>query len=198
METRAELLKKLELIEKSEKEKEAVKRQESNYKAFTNRINDWVIGKAHAEHTIKDNGWHHPKGYQIGGFISVSGNCGHTYYPTCNLTSASNTYFHNVWTDRQRKSFEDKLNKLAEKEIVKIMKSLRCVVELMGLQSNDYFLTRSNEYPKDKISQMEKDIQKEQFKILDKYKKSEFKKLDGLFHGNAILEDYYKYKGWKK
>lgn len=191
MSREAEILRELEIINRKKKEDEDNKRLQENYKKFKERKHDWIIGLGHCD-VFKDNGWHHPKGYQIGS-VSVDGNCGHTYYPTADLTGASSTYFHNVWDDKHRRLFQDKLNKLVYKEIIKIGKDPKVVLEIMGIQSDHYHL--NSNYPKNKVAEIESEIRTERFKILDKYKLKQLVALKGqLSHGNSILGDYLKSK----
>lgn len=178
METKEQLLKKLRELEEAEKQEEDKKRREKNYEDFKNRKSDWVIGLAHA-----DNGWR-KQTYSIGDCISIHGNCGTSYSPEANVTSTTYTFFHNVWTDKQREQFQEKLNKVALKEIKKIMSDLICVLELLGLQqsSNEYYI--SHLYPEDKADEIRNEIWKETCKVLDKYPDGDFKKL--LKKGNWI------------
>lgn len=209
-EKKRQLERKLYELEQQEKEKKDQERRQKNYERFLNRPEDWVVGKAHAEYEFHDNGGHHPKGVQLPYSINVHGNMGHTYIPTASVSHDTNTYFHNVWTDKQRKAFEKALEKVVHKEIAKIAKSLRSTLELMGLQSNHYYLT--NEYPKDKIKEIDQSIWAETCKVLDRFKDKDFTDLfyrvhgwrvdgygtpftkmsDGLSHSRSIVKRYLK------
>jgi len=85
-----------------------------NYKKFKERAQDWIIGKAHAQFDLRDNGWHHPKGERLDcavlpTSVSINGNCGHTYIATAEVTSATNTYFHNVIPGNYQRWFTKKM-----------------------------------------------------------------------------------------
>ena len=191
-ETKSELLRKIELLEREEKEKEEEKEMEENYKKFKERKEDWVIGKAHCDigMTCINCQWSSNRFFTLGDCIGVSGNCGTSYNARASVTSATHTYFHNVWSDKQRLNFQKKLNNLAYKEIAKVMKDPVCVLEILGLQSDDFYLKTI--YPKNKIKEIEKDIWQETKKILSGYKIGELKKIKNLSHGAHILTRYLK------
>lgn len=215
MTTEKEKLKlKLEEIERKEKVESENKKKKENYEKFKKRYEDYVIGKAHADINLQsiDYRWREET-HTIGKCISIHGNCGTSYNAETQITSATHIYFHNVWTDKQRKSFQDKLNKVALKEINKIMNTLPQKLEIMGLQSTYHYL--DNLYPKDKINEIKKDIWKETCKVLDKYSDKQFTDLIqvekfwrdmktgekveqfkdvSLSHSNAILFRYIKEK----
>jgi len=141
METKQELEDKLYKLEQKERDEKKEKELESNYQKFLKREPDLIIGKAHADIGITqiDNSWYTNRFYKIGDAISIHGNCGTSYNAKAPITSSTNTYFHNVWTNKQRNQFQTALNKVAVKEALKIMSDLRCVLEIMGLQSDDFF-----------------------------------------------------------
>lgn len=95
-------LRKLEADERDAKDKEE---REKKWQLFLRRPSDWLIGKAHAEQ-FKDNGWRAPKGELMPSSVHIGGNVGETYYPTASLVSASNTYFHNVWRETDKREFQ--------------------------------------------------------------------------------------------
>lgn len=197
METKEELKKRLEAIERKEEEEREAAELEKNYQKFKNRNEDLIIGKAHCDIGITkiDYSWYYDKFYSIGDAIHISGNCGTSYKANAPITSATHTYFHNVWSDKQRKTFQEKLNKVAVNEVLKIMSDLRCVLEIMGLQSDYFYL--NNIYPKKRLEEIKAEIELERKKILDKYPDKDFKKLltanvhdKSLYHSNTILKNY--------
>jgi hypothetical protein len=184
MRTKSEIEAELRLVEQKEKEDLEKKRLESNYLNFKKRPSDWVIGKAHCEPTFKDNGWHDPEGQQLPMSVRISGNCGHVYFPTAWITEATNTYFHNVWETKDRNEFQKKLNDLVQSEVERISKSLRSTLEIMGLQSNHYYLSQ---FPEEKVDEIKKEIWEETVKILDGFPDSDF---EGLYRRvNYLKED---------
>lgn len=189
MKTIYELEKEIEKIREVEREKIANGEKLRNYDNFNNRFSDWVIGKAHADIGLTNiNGNWQSMHCTIGGAISISGNCGTSYKATAQITGCTDTFFHNVWTDKQRKRFQEKLNKVALKEIQKTMGDLHSVLEIMGLQATSYYLETL--YPEDKIQEIKKEIWKETIKTLNTYTDREFKRLEPLSHGNQILNRY--------
>ena len=193
METEQQLLNKLQQLKEDKAKTEEKERKIKNYEKFKNRSEDWVIGRAHADVAFNDNGWHHPKGFQVKSNVSVDGNCGHTYVPTADVTNATGQYFHKVWEHGQRIRFEKELNKVAYREITRIMSDPVCVLEIMGLQLGSY--AYKDYYPEDKIDEIKKEVKKEQYKVLSKYSLSKLKKLPRLSHGEQILRDYLKSNG---
>jgi hypothetical protein len=194
MKTKQELLKEIEQIEEKEAEDKRQKELEINYQKFLNRAEDWVIGKAHCDIGITkiDHDWHKDRFHTIGDAISIHGNCGSSYNAKAKITSSTNTFFHNVWTDKQRQTFQDKLDKVALKEITKIMNTLEQKLEILGLQSASFFLATI--YPEDKIEEIKKEVWAETIKILDKYKDKDFKAINHLSHSNGIYQRYLKEK----
>lgn len=177
MRTKQEVERELREITESEEETKREKQRQENYTRFKERDGDWMIGRAHADISFLNERYMSDKEKElIPESVSVSGNCGTTYYPKALLTKSTKTYFHNVWRDKDRSSFQKKLTELAQKEIEKIAHSLPCVLEMMGLQSNHYYLT-SDYFPKDKINEIKSEIEAAQAEILDTYKDAEFLKL---------------------
>lgn len=197
--TKEELEKKLkELNEKERLEKLEIEK-EKRYKRFLNRKKDEIVWFAHCDIWLHNDGnrWYE-KEYNIGNAIYVSWNCWTSYNAKAPITSATHTYFHNVWTDKQRNNFQAKLNKFAIKEIYKIMDNLQTKLEIMGLQSDYYFLN-SWLFPEDKIWEIKKELKKWQKEILDKYSDDEFNQIKWitLYHWWSIylqyLQDYRKH-----
>lgn len=192
METKEELEKKLkELNEKERLEKLEVEK-EKRYKKFLNRKKDEIIWYAHCDIWLH-NDWcrWYEKEYNIWEAIRISWNCWTLYNAQAPITSATHTYFHNVWTDEQRDDFQKKLNDFAIKEIYKIMDNLQTKLEIMWLQSNYYFLN-SSFFPENKIDEIEKELKNWQKEILDKYSDDEFNKIKWitLSHWWTIYNEY--------
>lgn len=204
--TKEELREKLRDVEEKEKQAEEEKKKEKNFQRFLNREEDWVIGKAHADigRAQIDYRWEDYFGLnkKIGECISIHGNCGTSYNANAKITGATHIFFHNVWTNSQRSDFQKALNKVALKEIAKIMNNLRSKLEILGLQSDDFFLRTI--YPTSRVAEIREMVWGETVKLLDKHKDIEFKKLFGangdggykteLSHSNGILLRYLKEK----
>ena len=175
--TKKQLKDELYKLEQREAEEKREKDLEKNYQQFLNREPDLIIGKAHADIGITkiDYDWHSGRFFTIGDAISIHGNCGTSYNARAPITSSTHTYFHNVWTDKQRKQFQMALNKVAIKEALKIMSDLRCVLEIMGLQSESFFT--SYIYPANKKTEIYTEIENERKIVLDKFKDKQFLEL---------------------
>lgn len=182
----------IKALERQEAEAAEAKRREENYKKFLQRPADWVIGRAHCDMRFKDNGWHNPAGEQLPSTVRVDGSCGHSYYPTAWVTEATGIFFHNVWSGPQRAAFQKKLNDLVQAEVAAIMSKPEQVLETMGLQSDHWLL--KNQYPADKVESIKKEIQKEQWKLLDRYSDEELLAVGRLSHGEHILQGYLQAK----
>ena len=162
-------LKKIEEMEENGKEQ---KRKQDNYEKFYKRIDDWVIGKAHADiglHNIR-NMWRKSK-HTIGQTISIHGNVGSSYNAEAQVTDATYTYFHNFWSDKQRHQFQQKLDKLALEEIKKIVNTLPQLLAFFHT-TPDYTLKQI--YPEDKIDEIKFEVWNETCKLLDKYPDKDF------------------------
>lgn len=192
MKTIEELERELSYAKRQEAEKKEQENRQKNYEYFQKREEDAIIGLSHCDIWRYDNNWYECKRrHTIWDTISIHWNCGDDYDANIAVTNATYTYFHNVRTDKQRKNFQKILNKVAIKEIRKIMWSLEVVLEIMWLQSNDYHLKTI--YPSDKNEEIKESIENEQKKILDKYTDKEIKKVissKNLCHSNTILFNY--------
>lgn len=162
-------------VEEAKKQQDAIRLK--NYKAFKNRVPDWMIGRAHADLDFINQKYSSDRLKSLLPVsVSVSGNTGHTYRDQAPVTDSTNTYFHNVWNDNYKTNeseFQDKLNALVQEEVSKITKQLPVVLEMFGLQSNRYWINENN-FPKEKLKEIENDIQKAQAEILDTYSDEEF------------------------
>ena len=174
--------------ENKEKEQKVL---EKNFERFLRRPTDWIIGKAHHESGVDKRGYGKFDKELFAYFINVSGNASRAYCPKAYITRVTYTYFHNVWTDKQRREFQKKLNDLVHEEIKKIAGSPICILELMGLATYSEQTLR-NEFLEDKIEEVKEALQKEQFSILKKFDLSELIKLysDRISHGRRILRSY--------
>lgn len=178
-----ELLKRLAEITAKEESGEEEKMKEQNYKDFLDRKPDLVVGKAHHQ-TRNTKTFDKPNLVSV----SVSGSCSHVYKDQVSITTATNTYFHNVWTDDQRYDFQQRLTEFVEQEVNKIIANPHQVVELMGLQ---YKANLRETYPKDKIKAVEEEIKKAQWEVLDKFSDDELMSIPyDLSHGGVVLADY--------
>lgn len=192
-----QLEKELEEIKRLEEKERKEKEKEKNYEMFLKRNDDWVIGKAHCDIGITkiDHDWYNGRYFTIGNAISIHGNCGTSYNAKAPITSSTHTFFHNVWTDKQRKSFQDKLDKVALKEITKIMNTLRNKLEILGLQSDSFFL--STIYPQKRVEEIRKEVWNETKKVLNKHTDKEFTDLIKIQKGlvdsetNEKISEFY-------
>lgn len=181
-----ELQHEIEKIQEQENEEAEIQIKVDNYKRFKNRCVDWIIGRAHAQFNISDNGWHDPKGERaFPTSVSINGNCGKTYSSYAQITSSTNTYFHNVIPDAYLHEFQSKITDLTHELLKKMLGNSMCVLELMGLQSN-YHMIEKFFTEEDRIK-VKKEIEESQDEILNKFPLKELKALGGLSHGGSIL-----------
>lgn len=158
--------------EQESKRKEELER-ENNYERFLKRNPDAVIGLAHCDiGDVKIGNSRRKRSRTLWDTISIHWNCGTDYNSSVSVTESTYTYFHNVWTDKQRSGFQNKLNTVAVKEIKKIMCNLPFVLDIMWLQATDFY--KNTLYPLDKVGEIESIIEKEQKNILDSYKDEDF------------------------
>ena len=180
MRTKQEVKKELQEIEEKEKIEEENTRKQKNYENFKERSEDWMIGKAHADLEFINIRYSSDKEQSLLPIsVSISGNCGHSFTGKAPITSATKTYFRNVWDTnytQNERAFQDKLNKMVQNEVNKICRQLPVVLEMMGLQSNHYWINEEH-FPKDKLAEIKNEVEKEQSKILNNYPDDEFLKL---------------------
>jgi len=158
-----EIRKELEDIERAERDEQVRKSKEKNYKLFKNRIDDAIIGKAHI--TINQGK------KLIGNTISIHGNCGTSYSPNAVIIETTHTYFHNMWSDEDERKFQEKLNKVAMDEVNRIMNKLNIKLDLIGLQSPEYYLQK---YPEEYHEEILNEYKHEISKTLEPYSDNEF------------------------
>lgn len=195
---KSELLKELETIQKEEQRKEIDKELQKNYEEWKERPSLFLLGKAYCQpnRTRYSNT---STGFQrLGISIHVPGNCGTTYEVTKQVPSAVVTYFHNVFTNKMRQELQQDLNKLVEKTIAKALDTPEFILEMLGLQSDSYYLRSTEHYPKQKIAEIEAEIQKERFNVLDKFTEAQLLKVKDLSHSRGILAAYAKDRKLKK
>ncbi len=167
-----ELERELREAKRLEEEKKSQITKEKNYERFLNRSPDAVIWLAHCEiEDSAENRYNTRPRRTLWETISIHWNCWSNYNANALVTSSTYQYFHNVWSDKQRNNFQKKLNELAVKEIKKIMWDLTFTLELMWLQSNDYYLKF---FPESKQKDIEKEIEIGQKNILDKFDDKDF------------------------
>ena len=186
MKTKEQLKKELYEIEEKEREEKEEKIKQDNYKKFMEREEDWFIGKAHADLEFIGKSYSSERSLPLlPATVTITGNCGTSYRGVAPVTHATNTYFRNVWDTnytRDEEKFQVKLNELVQTEVNRICRQLPTVLEMMGLQSNHYCISESN-FPKDKLSEIKKEIEKSQADILSTYPDEEFLKLIKIQRG---------------
>jgi hypothetical protein len=176
-ETKEELQEQLRKIEAEEAQVKEDARKEENFKKFMERDVDWMIGRAHADlQYIGEKYYSDKKKALLPIAVRVSGNMGHTYQGEALITSATKTYFHNAWSTRygdEGQAFQEKLNKLVQEEVNRICNTLPVMLEMMGLQSNHYWITAAN-FPEANLGIVRAEVEKAQAEILDKYPDDDF------------------------
>jgi hypothetical protein len=175
-------------------QKEKLQKQlEANYQDFKKRPSVFLLGKGYCSPS-KTRYSNTTTGLQsLGIRVTIPGNCSYTYEVTSKVPSAVVTYFHNVITDDIRNELQVKINKAIEATIEKCLNKPEFVLEMLGLQSEHYFLHRTTHYPKRKIVEIEEEIQEERFKVIDKFTEAELMRINRtLAHSNSLLLSYAK------
>lgn len=177
METKEELQQKLREIEEKEIMAEKELEKEKNFKNFMERSEDFMIGKAHADFSFINERYYSDKVKSLmPATVSITGNCGTSFQGKAPVTESTRTYFRNIWNTnytRYENKFQGELNKLVQKYVKIVCNDLVCVLEMMGLQSNHYYVTEDN-FPKGKLDIVKAEIEKAQAEILDKYPDNKF------------------------
>lgn len=176
-ETKEELQNKLREIEKQEElEKEKLRKQD-NFKKFMERNEDFMVGKAHADLSFINQVYYRDREKSLmPATVSITGNSGISFQGKAPVTESTRTFFRNVWDTnytRYEDKFQEELNALVQKYVKIVCEDLVCVLEMMGLQSNHYYIT-SEHFPEDKLNTVKIEIEKAQKKILNKYPDEEF------------------------
>lgn len=193
------LQKQLEEIRNKEYQEELEKELEVNYQDFKNRPSVFMLGKGYCS-PPKTRYSNTTTGLtSLGISVRIPGNSSYTYEVTSKVPSSVVTYFHNVLTDTLRNELQQKINKVVEETIEKAVNTPEIVLEMLGLQSEHYFLHQTTHYPKDKIDEIENEIQEERFKIIDRFTEHQLLSINRrLFHSNGLLMSYAKNRKLKK
>jgi hypothetical protein len=186
-----QLKEQLEKIYQQEREEEAEKKLEENYQVFKNRPSVFMLGKGYCS-PINTRYPDTSIGLRsLGITVTIPGNASRTYRVTSEVPSAVITFFHNIITDSIQDELQLKINKLVEETIEKVVGTPECVLEMLGLQSDDYYLNQSSHYPKDKIAEIEKEILEERFKVIDQFTEQQLISVcKKLCHSNFLLKLY--------
>lgn len=171
--------------------------REKNYRNFLNRPADWIVGRAHCDPNFTDNGWHHPPGEQMKDyFVHVKGNSGSSYFPTAMVTQNTMMYFHNCWTDAQRAEFQNDLNEVVKKHMLKMVADPRMVLELLGLQNNYFHMKEAGIYPKERVPEMQTMLREARREVMNQFSDEQLASLNPneLHHSGGILREYLESK----
>lgn len=186
MRTKQEIEKELREVEEAEEREKEVTRKQKNYENFKERSADWMIGRAHADLSFINIKYRsEEEGALLPDTVHISGNCSTYFQGKAPTTSATRTYFRNVWDTNYKRNeelFQQKLNKLVQDEVREICSQLPVLLEMMGLQSNHYWISTKN-FPKDKLNEVKKDVEDAQAEMLDKYSDKDFLALIRKQHG---------------
>ncbi len=167
-----ELLEELKKVQAEKAKQEEIKVKEENFKKFMNRSPDFMIWKAHADFTFINERYQSDKEKSIfPATVTITGNSWTSFQWKAPVTSSTRWYFRNIWDTnyiRYEDLFQDELNKLTEKYIKLVTNDIACVLEMMGLQANHYYVT-SQHFTPEHLKKVEKEIEKSQAEILDKY-----------------------------
>lgn len=187
LETRkAQLEAQLDRIREQEAEEEAQRRAEERYQTFKNRAEDWMIGRAHVDMTFAEEKYEYKRNVpMIPCSVSISGNCGSTYFPIAPLTHATKMYFHNVWPFPRDEGFQKRLTEFVQKEVEEIAHRLPAVLEMLGLQSIG---TLKGVFPANRMDEVREDIDLARKEVLDRYSDEDFLNLI-RHHGEWLEED---------
>ena len=181
--TKAELERQLAAINRDEIRKVREANQALNYKKFKERNDTFLIGRAYCSLSPLES---------LRITMHVPGNMGCTYEPSKMVTSATKLFFHNLFTPQMQRALQERFDLLVESVIEEYLNNPKCVIEMMGLQSDYHVLHIQKEYPADKVAEIEAEIQEEQFKILDGFTAEQLLAMDRPSHGINILRAYAK------
>lgn len=180
MKTKQELLDELSKIEELEKQERENKIKEENYKKFLDRPEDYMVGKAHCDLSFIGKRYSDERLESVFPVsVSITGNCGTTFQGKIPMTGASKTYYRNIWDDGKisyERAFDEELRNLTKKYVDLVCNDISCKLELMGLQSNSYFINEDN-FPKDKLEEIKRLVELAQADILNRYSDDEIKSL---------------------
>lgn len=181
------------------KEKEAHNELlQKNYKEWVERKPLWLLGKAYCTPNKSQFSDDRPiRSLQIG--VHVPGNCSRSYEVSKQVPAAVVTYFHNIFSEPMRQKLQKGINDVVESVVNEFLNNPKCVLDMIGLQGDDYYLRRSQHYPPELIEDMEKEIEEERYKVIDRFKEDELIPVVGdLSHSNGILYGYAQSRGLKK
>ena len=194
-----ELEEKLEEIRIQERNEKLRRDLEDNYKDFKNRPSVFMLGKAYCTPSNTSYPYTSTGFKSLGIEVKIPGNMSYTYKVTSKVPHAVVTYFHNILTDDITYELQQKINKVIEDIIEKSLNTPEIVLEMLGLQSDYYFLHETTHYPEDKITEIENEIKEEQFKVIDRFSEEELLKInETLFHSKRLLTEYAKERNMKK
>lgn len=186
MRTKQEVERELREIEERENIQTEDARKQKNYEQFMERAEDFMIGRAHADLSFINERYSSDREKSVmPATVSITGNCGQSFRGKAPVTSSTRTYFRNVWNTNYTQyedKFQEEFNELVQKYIKIVCEDLPCVLEMMGLQSNHYYLTTEH-FPKEKLNGIKAEVEKAQAEILDKYHDKKFLALIRKQHG---------------
>lgn len=180
------------------KEKQAIiDLKQKNYSEWEKRKPLWLLGKAYC--TPNKNDFNGKVTDNLGIYVSVPGNCSHTYQISETVPSAVVLYFHNLFNDGMRRKLQSGINRVLKGVLEEFLGNPKCVLDMLGLQNDNFYLRRADLYPSELIEDMEKEINEERFKVIDQFKESQLLGIsDELSHSRSILFEYAKSRGLKK
>lgn len=167
-----ELLEELKKVQAEKAKQEEIKVKEENFKKFMNRSPDFMIWKAHADFTFINQRYQSEKEKSIfPATVTITGNSWTTFSGKIPVTESTKRYFRNIWDTnytRYEDEFQKELNKLTEKYVKLVTDDIACVLEMMWLQANHYYLTEQHFTP-EQLKIVENEVEKSQAEILDRY-----------------------------
>jgi hypothetical protein len=189
---KAELERQLQQLKEAEEIQKIEEIRKDNYKQFQNRCVDWIIGRAHCQFELQDNGWHQPKGETLPFMpttITINGNCSRTYCIKAQVTSSTNMYFHNTIPSSYQTEFRNEIMKVVHRFVDKIYNNASTAVELLGLQSlSDRLINES--FLEEDVEKVKEEITAAQDEVLNRFPLVELETLarsGKVSHGGAIL-----------
>jgi len=198
-ERKKEVLAELARIQHDEERANVEAIKAANYESFMSRCQDWIIGQAHAQFDLQDNGGPTPKGERLDGdvlpsCVSIQGNCSSSYPSVAQVTSATSMYFHNVIPDNYRSWFTKRILGATKELMEKVLKSPKCVLEIMGLQSNAHW-NNTKYFKEEDIPKIQHEIERAQDEVLGKFSTEELQSCGRLSHGGSILTRHLTARG---
>ena len=188
-ERKKDLLRELKALEEKEAEDKLYEQKKKNFEKFMNRPSDFMIGKAHCDIDFISASYSSDREKSTMPYwVSVAWNCWHTYTGKAPITQSTHCYLHNVFTDANRKEFEKQLLKLVQKFVDKNCWNLYSVLEMMGLQSTDYWLR--NYFLEEDKKKINGELENARADILNRYPDKDFLSLRNLSHSSRILFNY--------